>query len=1012
MAGFAEAIPWMKKNLLFKFLFPFVVVIALPGCGGLGLDSGSTDSRPTDFNDLDNTDITNSLDPDSPTVATVKGKLEVAEGEDASAIQSAKVEVIGQEEYSVSTDSEGNFTLLIDTEKVTVDSAISDPEATIAVIAGSSKQSYEPSGVDVGLLVVSASEDYGVKLDTTVTESETLDLSPIRISKVGAITGNATLEGETDHAGIMVYIPGTSFIAKTDSDGNFTISNIPNGTYQHLRAEADGFNDAILSDIAVVDSALLEVADLELLLNTGTEGVLQISGGADISSYQTVTLTVSTSGKSALMAVSESEMFLNAKWVPMQSTYEYTFDSDGEKTLYMMLADANGLNSLPFSDSIFVDSTPTVVLQSPVLNTGSTLPTFLWDASPLPNATYHFQLASDSTYGTIIEDATNVAETSYNLETALSDSVTYYWRVSIIDEEEVEWGWAESSFTVDLGTVSLLTPANGTVLTTLSPTFVWDSNDLAVSYIFELSTNSDMSDPLETQTGLIGTGTAIATDLVFGDTATYYWAVTHVDENGVSGTRSNIFSFTLDTTTPIVTSMSPAEGSGRIPVDTSISINLSEPLNPDTVLADSISVDNGVTGTVSLSNGNRTVTFTPSAPLPRGTTYTVTINSGMQDVIGYSLAGSSWSFSTRANWQTVSAGWEYTLAIKSDGTLWGWGNNDFGQLGNGAVSSSASPVQVGTDSDWVSVDAGSYHALAIKSGRTLWAWGKNEFGQLGAISSETCTTNVENCSTTPLKVGTDTDWLSIGAGGEHTFALKTGGTIWGWGKKGNASLGNLWTGEMCGWNSLYSCVTTPKQFGTDTDWSAISVGDQHNFGIKTGGTLWAWGDGGSGELGHGSTGNLLSATQIGTDNDWKTVSAGTWNTEAIKTDGTLWGWGYNRNAYVGDGTTVTRLVPVQIGTDTDWITVSVGTSETTALKSDGTLWGWGAFMNSYVDGVDSKLLSPIQLNVDTDWVFIGSGYDHFSALKNDNSLWLWGRSDDGQSGVSEWKKILSNEFPW
>ncbi|MDR0311584.1 MAG: RCC1 repeat-containing protein, partial [Acidobacteriota bacterium] len=130
------------------------------------------------------------------------------------------------------------------------------------------------------------------------------------------------------------------------------------------------------------------------------------------------------------------------------------------------------------------------------------------------------------------------------------------------------------------------------------------------------------------------------------------------------------------------------------------------------------------------------------------------------------------------NWKAVSAGGapsgdSYTLALKSDGSLWAWGNNSSGQFGNGTTTSSNIPVKAGTDTSWKTISAGGSHALALKTDGSLWAWGGNSSGQLGDG-----TTTVKN---TPFRVLTDTGWKAISAGDHHSLALKTDGSLWAWG---------------------------------------------------------------------------------------------------------------------------------------------------------------------------------------------------------------------------------------
>ena len=127
-------------------------------------------------------------------------------------------------------------------------------------------------------------------------------------------------------------------------------------------------------------------------------------------------------------------------------------------------------------------------------------------------------------------------------------------------------------------------------------------------------------------------------------------------------------------------------------------------------------------------------------------------------------------------WKVVTAGDYHTLAIKPDGTLWAWGGNGNGQLGDGTNISKCSPVQIGSASDWETIVAGDYHALAIKTDGSLWAWGDNSYGQLGDDTQEN--------KNSPVQIGTATDWKSVVAGSLHSLAIKTDGTLWAWGWNG------------------------------------------------------------------------------------------------------------------------------------------------------------------------------------------------------------------------------------
>ena len=329
----------------------------------------------------------------------------------------------------------------------------------------------------------------------------------------------------------------------------------------------------------------------------------------------------------------------------------------------------------------------------------------------------------------------------------------------------------------------------------------------------------------------------------------------------------------------------------------------------------------------------------------------------------------------------IAAGWALTVALKSDGTLWAWGYNDIGQLGDGTTNTRSSPEQIGTDNKWVSVAAGYDHTAALKSDGTLWAWGWNYYGQLGDGTT--------NSQSSPEQIGTDNKWVSVAPGYDHTVALKSDGTLWAWGYNGNGQLGD----------GTANSQSSPEQIGTDNKWVSVAAGFYHTAALKSDGTLWAWGYNGYGQLGDGTTNSRSSPEQIGTDNKWVSVAAGAYHTVALKSDGTLWAWGYNVYGQLGDGTTNSRSSPEQIGIDNKWVSVAAGFYHTVALKSDDTLWAWG--YNGYGELGDATTNGhsiPEQIGTDNKWVSVAAGTAHTVALKSDDTLWAWGWNYYGQLG--------------
>lgn len=333
-------------------------------------------------------------------------------------------------------------------------------------------------------------------------------------------------------------------------------------------------------------------------------------------------------------------------------------------------------------------------------------------------------------------------------------------------------------------------------------------------------------------------------------------------------------------------------------------------------------------------------------------------------------------------WKTAAAGYSHTAAVRNDGTLWIWGNNDQGQLGNSTPAAINIPTKMGTANDWKTVAAGWGHTAALKTDGSLWAWG---YGGLGQLGNGSYNTNFN----LPQQIGTANDWQTIAAGHGHTVALKNDGTLWAWGNNFSGQVGNGTTFDR----------NVPTRIGSDSNWQSIATGMLHTIALKKDGTLWAWGKNTYGALGDGTTTNSRAPKQIGTDTDWKTIAAGSDHTIAIKKDGSLWIWGSNSYGALGDNTTTNKIVPTKIGTDTDWKSAEGGVNYTVAIKADGSLWAWG-YNGDGVFGNGSKInsLIPVQIGTEKNWQMVNGGSVHTAAIKADESLWSWGNNSSGQLG--------------
>jgi alpha-tubulin suppressor-like RCC1 family protein len=262
------------------------------------------------------------------------------------------------------------------------------------------------------------------------------------------------------------------------------------------------------------------------------------------------------------------------------------------------------------------------------------------------------------------------------------------------------------------------------------------------------------------------------------------------------------------------------------------------------------------------------------------------------------------------NWRTdILSGRTFSAGSKTDGTLWLWGNNSYGQLGINNILNRSSPTQVGTDTTWSKIAPAQDSIAAIKTTGTLWTWGNNAQGQLG--------TNTVVLRSSPAQVGAGTDWNLISSSGalgtERFAAIKTTGTLWAWGNNAQGQLGI---------NNILN-RSSPVQIGANTNWSKIFYG-MHVMAIKTDGTLWSWGLNSSGQLGQNDIVNRSSPVQVGTGNDWNLIATSRYHTLAIKTNGTMWAWGANSGGQLGEDDTVPRSSPVQVGTSTSWTGLTAG----------------------------------------------------------------------------------------
>jgi alpha-tubulin suppressor-like RCC1 family protein len=257
----------------------------------------------------------------------------------------------------------------------------------------------------------------------------------------------------------------------------------------------------------------------------------------------------------------------------------------------------------------------------------------------------------------------------------------------------------------------------------------------------------------------------------------------------------------------------------------------------------------------------------------------------------------------------IAAGQSFALALRNDGTVWSWGSNWAGQLGNGTLTPSNTPVQVSGLPDVVAIAATNSHSdgYALRADGTVWAWGAGN----GALGDGTDTDH----STTPVQVSGLTGITRITDAAMGGYALRNDGTVWAWGYHGAGQLGN---GDWC--QPDQDCVAyTPVQVSGLTDVTAIAGGWENGYAVRADGSVWAWGANIHGQLGNGQDCGpeyCVSWTPVRSSiADARQVASHDYGAYVLRADGTVWSWGANFSGSLGNGTvpdnTVAKL-PVQV----------------------------------------------------------------------------------------------------
>ncbi len=441
-------------------------------------------------------------------------------------------------------------------------------------------------------------------------------------------------------------------------------------------------------------------------------------------------------------------------------------------------------------------------------------------------------------------------------------------------------------------------------------------------------------------------------------------------------------------TGPQVVTANPVSSAGEI------DITLNTPVDPATVNASNIVVLDGGGNKVPIQihyGGSTFIQIFPTVWYDPGVTYTLNIANLTGLGSGLSMTGQySKSFSYTLgpqSWENrVSGGGFHSLAIGANGQVFAWGDNSYGQAGDGSRLERYVPVPIPGLSGVFGIAAGGFHSLALVQGGSVLAWGDNQHGQLGQNSTLD--------STTPETVSGLSNVVEIAAGYMFSLALKSDGTVWAWGANESGQLGNGTTVDQL----------KPAQIPGLSGIIAIAAGSAYGLALKNDGTVWAWGDNEFGQLGTGDSVPRFTPVQVEGLNGVLNVSGGGNHSLALKNDGTVWAWGDNRAGQLGNGNTVEQLRPVQVQGLSGVRQVSAGYMYSLALKGDNNyntaVWAWGdnSLSESGDAGSANLHTSPVQVNGMTNVLSISAGGLHGLALKWDQSFWAWGYNGSGQIG--------------
>jgi alpha-tubulin suppressor-like RCC1 family protein len=350
-------------------------------------------------------------------------------------------------------------------------------------------------------------------------------------------------------------------------------------------------------------------------------------------------------------------------------------------------------------------------------------------------------------------------------------------------------------------------------------------------------------------------------------------------------------------------------------------------------------------------------------------------------ILSFIITGLSQATPIQQEAVQIAAGGDYSLALKDGGSVWAWGRNNHGQLGDGTTTNKSAPVQVPGMSQVTMVAAGFYHSLALKDDGSVWAWGYNAHGELG--NGNTINKSI------PEQVSELSQIIIIAARYYHSLALKNDGSVWTWGYNAHGQLGDGSTTNKA----------RPVQVSGLSQVTMVAAGYHHSLALKDDGSVWTWGYNAQGQLGDGNTTNKVSPVQVSGLSQVSMIAAGCYHSLALKDNGSIWTWGDNFYGQLGNGSIANKSSPVQVNGLSHTTMIASGAHHILALKEDCSVWAWGRNTSGQLgDGNTTNKSSPVQVTGLSNLTMIAVGHSHSLALKDNCSIWVWGSNSRGQLG--------------